>query len=682
MLRHELKKLFVKNWGIFAVLFVMICEVVCLDFIYPQPNFESDIDKRHFEEYMSEFSGKLTTEKEEKILAEQEAILDAYNAEQMIMIKLRRGEFSTEEEFNTEIEKTSALTERRTAFNMLLTKYYYASENPENRYILTGNYNGISVDYPDVFFLLLVILMTATLFLNEESSNVITFIRITQNGKSRTLSAKILSLVIMIFWVRLFGTCAEFIFICFRGSFDELMFPLQSINYFGTSEYSISILDAFVAVSAIRTLGYLFVAAAVILFSVTLKRPLFTVFIPSALCLLQQFLFDPATPAYYFPTGLLRAVGYFRGSEADVTAFSQTIKGYTAIPKTHFALILIMTIAFIAVSIIFAAKYYGCLPLKINKKIASAVMVFVLTLMLSGCSEHDSESIIFNVGKSNSIAQNSEYIFISDNNGITAVSKSDETRTQLLHDPFYSSEYSLTITTVGGDLYYHNRPGGAENYSVYKLSSDGFRQSTVMPPFDTTGSAKNYGAGFLGLSLNADDSLTGSVYSFFTDGQDIYYIFLGGGVYKFINNKRECVIPESAVRDEMAFSFDGEKIYYISKKLELMSYDIATEETTRIAGNFVEAVCCDGTRVLFSNKGGIFSFDPADKSIQKLSSVQADSISSDGTSVVYSKNGLLYLLGNDTPVYDSTWWSFEIVSGQDKLAVIFDTECTFVDLLE
>ena len=59
-------------------------------------------------------------------------------------------------------------------------------------------------------------------------------------------------------------------------------------------------------------IGYFFVVSVVILLSVTLHKMLFTIFIPSAICILQQFSFTPDTPSYYIPTGFLRAVGYLQ----------------------------------------------------------------------------------------------------------------------------------------------------------------------------------------------------------------------------------------------------------------------------------------------------------------------------------------------------------------------------------
>lgn len=646
-----------------------LCEVIFLDFAYPKRDFASDSDKIYFEEYMSEFSGKLTAEKEEKILAEQERILGAYNEEQMIMRKLSAGEFSTEAEFKAEIEKTSAVTERKAAFDSFLEEYEYAAEDPEKRYILSGNYDGFAADYPDVFILVFTILMTAALFLNEESSNVITFIRIYENGGAKTLSAKLLTLFFAIFALCLFRTGAEFLFMSIRGNFSELLYPLQSVEFFGTSEYNISILGAFFAVSAARLTGYLFVSALIILLSVTVKKALFTVFIPCAVCVLQQFVFTPATPAYYLPTGLLRGVGYFRGSDpessSEISALAPEAQRFIAVPAEYFALIMILTIIFIIFSIIIAARYYGGVSRKRHKKAAALVLTLTVLVSLSGCSpQNENEKIIFNSGESTWFAQNDDFYFISDERGAARISKSDGEEVQLFHDPFYSGDYDISMTVCGGELYCYNKAAdGSGGLSVDKITLNGLRKSTVS-------TAQDDGAGFLGLSLKSDNDFVGTVYSIFTDGSEIYFICADRKIYSLNGGAPECVVSEG-LYDVNQVSFDGREIYYINKKLELKRYDVGSGETAHIAGDFTKTIYYDGTRLIFSNDEGIFSFVPDDNSTEKLSSERAEAISSDGKSIIYSKDGALFLLcdGEDAKFAENASNSYAVISGINKVLI-------------
>lgn len=317
MLCHEFKKLFVKQYGLMIFIIFAVLEIAFLVNIYPSFVFNSDITKIHYAEYLNEFSGALTIEKEQRILAEQEYIIDAKNTKNEIMTNMRLGEYDTEEEYLAEFEPINAITECSEAFDILFEKYNYASQNPENRYILSYDYAGLTTDFPDVFILVVVILSSALLFLNEESSGVISFIRISENGKLKTARAKLLLLFLYVLFIHLFKFVAELEMILYRGDLSELFYPVQSIESFGSCGYDISIFEMFISVSLLRFFGSVQISATVILLSVTIKNPLFTIFVPSAFCLLQQFLFDPAAPAYYTPAGLLRAVGYIRGISAS-----------------------------------------------------------------------------------------------------------------------------------------------------------------------------------------------------------------------------------------------------------------------------------------------------------------------------------------------------------------------------
>lgn len=605
MLRHEIKKLFSKHFGLTAMLIVMAAELLILNFSYPKENFANDKDRLYFSQYMSEYSGKLTAEKEQRLLAEQEAILDAYNAEQTIMLKLGRGEYSNEEEFRSDIDKTSAVTERKPAFEKLLAKYEYAADDYEKRYILNCDYDGFASDRPDVPVLVLVILMSAMLFLGEESSNVITFIRISANGKAKSLRAKLVSLFLMIAVVQLFRVVCELIFMSTRGVFAELLFPLQSIEYFGTSEYDLLIIEAFFIVSVLRLLGYLFISALIILLSVTLKKPLFTVFIPCAVCVLQQFVFLPEHRAYYLPTGLLRAVGYFRGSDPESTAsmsdFAPPDKRFIAISGAAFVFIIIITITFLIFSILAAARYYGGTQMKMHGMI-SALTAFILVFALCGCDNSSREkTIIYNAGESRVLVQNSDYYCVFGSDGITSISKKSGAQTRLFYNVFNDSEYNITAAINENDIYYCDKSnvmiGDCE---ISKTSLDTLSNSVV-----AAAHGSSYKSGFLGLSLNQSKTDFGIIDSIFMDGKNIFLINTEGRIYILKNGTPECLISEKLHNTDNV-SFDGQRIYYINGYLELKSYDIFFKETRLIAGDFTTAVCFDGLQLIYSNAEGIF----------------------------------------------------------------------------
>lgn len=664
MLHHELKKLFIKQYGLLLFVILLIGEILFLNAQYPDNQPANAVTGQHLNEYMSAFSGKLTSENKEKILAEQETILDAKNAENDIMRKLWYNEYESESDFLADFTPVSIVSERSDAFDILMSKFNYAVQHPENRYIINHGYIGLTRDFPDIFITVLVILSASFLFLNEESSNVITIIRISENGMRKTLRSKIASVSILICAAQAISVIAEFLFILTRGSMNELLFPLQSIEFYRNCPYEISILGAFFAISAIRLLGYFLLAALVVTLSVTLRKPLLTVFIPTAVCILQQFLFSPTTPAYYLPTGLLRAAGYFRGNSEETlnsgTTIAETVPDFSEIPLLAFVLIIVIALIFVCFSILIANRYYGGYKMRKYMKIPTIIMSIIMLFSLSGCSSDKADKVVYNAGESMFFAQNDDYYFVSDDSGVTAVSKDTGKSHKLITDAFsISSDMDCRVTVCGDYLYYHDR--NSLDNSINRISLlDMTSESLLCSATDKSG--------FLGISLNSKSDLSEKIIdSFFTDSSNLYVTLGGDGIYRFSGKRFECVIPERLYKGTK-FCFDGNRIYYINRRLELKSYDVKSGDTEIISGDFTKAVYYDGTRLLYSNSKGIFSLNSDDGSTDKLSDEIVDELSSDGKSIIFSQKGALYLLDDQKQLildYEPT--CFSIISGTNTL---------------
>lgn len=668
MLRHEIKKLYIKQSGLLLFVLFVIAEIILLNARYPEKQFANDNTSHYYYAYMDEFSGKLTVEKEEKILSEQEIILNAQNSESLIMRKLWYNEYSSESEFLADLAPVSEVVRRSQAFNLLYTDYGYAKESPENRYIMRYDYKGMTSDFPDIMLTVLVVLGTALLFINEESSRMITFIRITENGMAKTLFAKYVSLVIFIGSAHLFGTTSELLFMLFRGNANELLYPLQSIAFFGNCPYEISILGGFLCISAIRFLGYLFLSSFVILLSVILKNPLLTVFIPSAVCILQQFLFSPATPAYYLPTGLLRAVGYYRGNSDETinknTALSETVRDFTEIPLFHLILMLSTTALFIIATAVIVRRYYEGAKIRPQTRKTAALLSLFIVALFSGCNTEKTNDVIFNAGEAMFFAQDENRYYVSDNTGITAVSKSDGTSTKLITDAFsFNEKKDCRLALCKDYLYYHDH--NRFDNSIVKVSLSELTAEAICSESDKE-------TGFLGLSAGkSPEGLSGEmILSFFSDGSNVYIItYAGDGVYRLNGNKLECVVSET-LYDTGKVCFDGRKIYYINRQLKLKAYDVVTGVVDEISVDFTKTVYYDGTRILYSNMNGIFAINPDNNTTKLLSEERADEITSDGENVVILQENALYLLGDEkTMILDYEPECFAIISQTKKLFV-------------
>lgn len=656
MFREEMRKLLFKQHGLVVMILLFIGEIFFSSILYPKSELASGYSQSVLNEYLTDFSGQLTAEKTEKILAEQELVLDAKNAESEFETRLYKGEFSDRNEFRTEYNKVHAIAMRSEALDVVLEKYYYALGYTEKRFILSGCYDGLGRDYPDVLMLAAIIIITAISFLNEENSNVSTLIRTSENGRKSAFKAKIFALIIFFCACQLLQMICELSVMIFRGESKELLFPVQSIPFFQNCPYNLTIMQSFLAISAMRLLGYFLVASLVMLLAVKIKTPLFTVFIPCAICLLQQFVFEPAALAYCVPTGLLRSSGYL---QATLSYGSGTDADSAEVPFELLVVVLFSAIIFIVISNIIANKYYSCKKHTFKRRSALvSVFLVLICCTFSGCVQSSEKSVVYNLGDNFFFTQNDDYYFISDKNGITRIGKSDGSEFQIIRDPFLSKAGVYGMSICGNDLFCLDA-FGSKKISV--ISLDTLSESV----------------------LNTEKLSEYSVSSAFTNGESLFFsTFDENGIYELQNNKIRKIIPEKIYNNQLCF--DGRRLFYVNSMLELLCYDVHTAEQTLLSEDFVRAVYYDGKRIVYSSDKGIFALDNNNLSVKMLSEAVAEKISSDGNNIVFLNDRKLFYLGDEiTQIYDKELLYFALFpqTGQVILRRFDSTTNTNVDIL-
>lgn len=640
MFREEMKKLFIKQHGVVVMVIVFIGEIILTNILYPRSDFSSDYSRSVFEEYMAEFHGELTAEKRDKFLAEQELVLNAENNIIALEAKLYRGDFTDRNKFRAEYDELNALTMRSDALKSALEKYYYALGDTGKRFVTSGNYDGLNSDYPDFLMLAAIIIITSIAFLNEENSNVSTFIRTSVNGRKSAFKFKAIALAGFIFACQLLRVISELFVMFSRGEAAELSFPIQSIEFFQNCPYDLTIAQCFLIISSMRLLGYFFIASLVMLLAVKLKTPLFTVFVPCSICLLQQFVFEPSVIAYCIPTGLLRAVGYVGG---DISGSVEKNSDLIGIPFELMITVLFFAIVFIAISIIIVSKYYNCRKhtFKCKKEIVSLTIV-IICCIFSGCSRSEDKSVIYNAGDNFFVVQNDKHYFVSNEDGITRVDKSDGSEFQIIRDPFLTGTGVYSMSLCGRSIYCIDTFNSKKN-SV--ISLDTLSERTI-----ENDSFANY-----------------SVYSVFSNGESLFFTtFDENGVYELRDNKIQKIISEKIYNNQL--SFDGRRIFYINAILEMICYDTQTDEKTLLSDDFARAVYYDGSRIVFSTDKGIFTLDNNNFSAKKLLDANAQKICSDGEMVVFLNDGKLFCLNDEViPIYDNEPLYFAILPNSGKV---------------
>lgn len=651
----EFRKLFIKQHGFIICAVVLVLEIFLIRGQYIDNS--ENVTNSHYREYLTEYSGELTENKIEKILAERENIFNAQAEEQKLHQKLFDDEFTDASEFLEEMDKLTPVLERMNAFEMFYEDYNYAEEQPEKRYIAAGNFTGLCKDYPDVPMIIFTVLITAAAFLNEENSRMILFLRISSNGRKRAFFGKIGALFSALFFTQAGRVLIELSRLTEYS--NEFSYPIQTLRYYEGCTFEISIFQGFVFIKLSEFFGILFICALTMLLSVTAKNAVPVVVSPCALCLLQQFMFPKSNAAFYLPTGFLRGAGFIRGNAFEIKNETERIQVAWEIPKNHIVCIVAFTAFFIAVSIFIGCVYYGNLRMKFPKKFAAVFTIASLCVNLCGCSNGKENKAVFNSFESGYFGENEDYYFICAD-GVTAISKRDGSKTELIHE-----EFKNALTPVFGVSTLDNE------LIISKFDKRNLYVGAVDPQTAEYKSVMSFehqnDYGFLGLARNKPPFFGMRLRGIFTDGDDVYFQADGkneSGIYKLSGNKLQCVISGEIYNN--MYSFDGANIYYINNRLELIKFNISNETSEIISSDLTRCVYYDGERLLYSNKKGIFERCGENENL--LCDAYAERISSDNSDLVYLENGKLFsVLDDDKPRLLSE-------NGNDFFTVLFDVD--------
>ena len=88
----------------------------------------------------------------------------------------------------------------------------------------------------------------------------------------------------------------------------------------------------------------------------------------------------------------------------------------------------------------------------------------------------------------------------------------------------------------------------------------------------------------------------------------------------------------------------------------------------------------DGTRVLFSDKNGIYELSPDDFTTNKLSDISAVQLCSNGSDIFFSKDNVIYRLGSDDPIYNEVFTRFALTDNGILVVQNIDYSCKMLEL--
>lgn len=671
---HELKKLFIKQKGVFIVLLLLIIEVGYIYYQVEQTyNFQTQEDREIYEEYMELLSGKFDAEKEKYIITEDTIISNAKSQYNIIRAELSDRKIS-ENEYLEKYSQIEKKIKKDIAFQKVWEKYEFVVQNPENRYFTAYDIPFISNDDLDFLLIFTIILLTSMFLLTEKQTGMIDYIKTTKNGSRKTALVKLG--IIMSYSVLLVLLISGIEYMAFKVNKEILNYPLQSLSFYANSPYNFSIGQMWQKIILFRCIGFASLGGVIVLLAETTKSSLFTIFIPTSIITIQEFLFTDKMLEYLvpFPTGLMKTTGYFRGDAYGTfnkgSSIEETMCVFSNIPKKYFIgmVFLCMTIILFSIFVIIRS-YSNRNGRKTSKNILMLCMV--ISVFLNGCSVKQPE-VIYNCKTSIFASQNEEYMVADDEEGVFLTNKNTLTHRKLIRNPF-RDERNISSGIVYDNNYYYMKNYGIDDLIINKVSLENFSEETI---FSHSGEGKMSFMNLYQRKYVEDSFFSGNVRYFFVNKSKLFLIESCSGRVMEVDlksRKQRVILDEGLYYDNI--SFDGVNIYFINGKLELKRFNTVTKKNTLLMNKKATKLFLlnDGILCVCDNILWKMSFE--DKNFEKITEMSIFGLSYDEDYVYFTdmEHGYLYRVhktgGEKELLYKGKTVFFEVVRGTNKIYI-------------
>lgn len=665
MFGYELKKLFIKQYAAVMLIVLTLLQIIFLSFVYEDEKFDNETTRKQYFEYTEALKGRLNSEKTAFVLSEQESILNAKAELKSLQDAVYNGKITDKNEYTEKSLKIQRVLSKSTAFDMIFSKYKYISDEPQNRFFLSYGKLGMCRDYPDVTALILLIAYAANCFFCEESSQMIVLIKACESRRKNTFISKIAVFGIFIILTQLLMSVCEYFFMQCSIGREGLNYPVQSLEYFGGCEYNITVFEAFVFIGILKIIGYIFLFSFIAFLSVVWKKAVISVSVPLVICLIQQFVFSDKSMGYYIPTGLLRAVGFFRGNAYETKVYygnKVMEKVFSAVSKSDMIGIIIISMLLSLVFLTVGYRYY-----KGHRKI-SAILAAALPLifMLGGCGQNNGNELpnmYYNLKSASVFAQNDKIYYYFDNErNVTAVENGKNF--SAVREPFDSKLWVDNFCIADNKMYLFQYVS-LNSFSLYELDLDTYHIEEIC------GQRGEPNYSFLGLRFDSSTIFDKTVLNAFTDGKRLFLVTSDNEVYEcnMDLNGSECIISDGIFGSNLIYN--GNSIYYINNKLEFVKYDVNEKSRVILSNNFARAFDVDSEKIVYSSSDGIYIYDIINKTEEKLSELTSDNILIDGSNVVFSSGNMLYLYNINKnecrEIYNESLVDFSIIKGENSI---------------
>lgn len=646
----ELDKTVFKNKGAWLLVLATIIKLVMLAAEHHAINLFTYENRADYLPMINSFSGKITQEAATKIEARYTAITTAQVQLASLRQKYNRGEIP-DANYYEESRALEKLLGEKELFLTLYGQYIYARERPEERYLLYENgWNALlTQERLDWGFILLVILLSASVFGREYEAEMRSLLVATKKGHAPLLTAKFVSLFITVILCSLNSSVVEYAFFSLKFGLPHSDFPLQSLRYFKDSAFELTLGQTYSAIAIYRMLGLLILAVITMVISVWAQKRI-TALSVSLMCVILPYAIPVNTSVKYLlpsPLGFILAQGFFRSTQMGEGYQSQEVLFNAIKPTLQIQLVAGWLVLTGVLLFAIAGKFLSAGQLFPRRKKLLGLPILLILVLLTGCS---SSSATHNITEQViNLSDGSSRFTVVDNEIVslypTFLMENMETHAihRVIRDPFADDatvdQMVASVFSQAGKLNYLVKTDA--ELSIIELDLSTYRTRVLYEEYTPISRA------LIQSDLEAHGWRFGKEdFAFFMDGADIY-IISGTNLYRVnpVSKAKEVLIKNIYGKN---VAFNGENIYYIDTLFEIRIYDLASGEERPVSNLRADYMYMREKKIYYRNidKGGtIYVYDAETSQNKALLAVRSTYFVCDDDYIYYVNDddrGYLY----------------------------------------
>lgn len=532
MIILELRKIFRKQhlFSFFTVMFITAC-IYQVILGYDTTNVIRNSEK-YYTSFFKKYEGKITTEKTQQIKKEYRKI-------------------------ETDSGNTLSNKQKKQAFESFYHIYLYETDSGSGYITDTRGWETILCHDGINYFMVIVVILLGIISFSTEYENDMEIMIISSCGRNRVTICKLLIGIIGGVITSLLFQMISVIYLSASVGLKNGSYPLNTIEFFENSKYTISLIQALLIKVGLNVLGNIMLVCVVMFFDVLIKKREISIVLSLLYVILPVMIFSKSSAMYRIPcaAALLSGSGFFWPDmySNDIIDNNLTrIKTFEALDKKYFAGILLVSCFVIVILLLIIFLKFSHYHLK--KRFLTGI---IICLILTGCSKNSAGGDVVIDGTLNgqiSLSKD-EYVYYIDQNEDVVYRKDNSNNTVAVTRNVFPLSGMITNIYLSEDkCYYLLENDRNVGISVYSVDLNSFKNELVYS------SGGDNTEDFYGLadkeSSDASEILENiaTVKWFFVTDKYVYYQ-KESVIYKCpITGRKQYVIDENVSDGEIRYS--------------------------------------------------------------------------------------------------------------------------------